>query len=385
MSERPGIKQSRSSRHTLTAVLLLLLVGAICLSTGLEFRKMHQPDIFFPSPGLTRVARLSDYFDRLKNSPGDSEIYVFKGEEPGGRILILGGTHPNEPAGFVTAVLLLENIRVLRGTVFILPQANLSGFTHNDPQEGNPQRFGLETGKGTRWFRFGSRLTNPVHQWPDPVLHINPAGQKLAGMESRNLNRSYPGRPNGSLTEKIASAITSFIQKEKIDLGIDLHEAAPEYPVINAIVFHENSAELAATALMELQMDGYEFRLEASPSTLRGLSHREWGDYAGTMAVLLESANAAHGRLKGRPSEDLIIQGKDPNYVRASRLGLLFVHFDEEGIPLRRRVSRHLAAIQALAAGLTELFPEKSLVFQDFPLAATIESQGIGPFLHPPK
>lgn len=385
MRIRSDFKPFRLSRHTLTAVMLLLLVGAICLVSGLEFLKMHRPDVFYPSQGVTHVAMLSDYFGRLKNSPGDSEIYVFKGEAPGGRILILGGTHPNEPAGFVTSVLLLENIRVLRGTVFILPQANLSGFTHNDPQEGNPQHFGLETGKGIRWFRFGSRLTNPVHQWPDPVLHINPAGQKLAGMESRNLNRSYPGRPKGSLTEKIAYAITKFIREEKIDLSIDLHEAAPEYPVINAIVFHENSAELAATALMELQMDGYEFRLEASPPTLRGLSHREWGDHTGTMAVLLESANAAHGRLKGRPSPELIIHGKDRNYVKASRLGLLFVPFTTEGIPLRKRVSRHLAAIQALAAGLSELYPEKSLIFQDFPQAATIEDRGIGPSLHPPK
>ena len=35
----------------------------------------------------------------------------------------------------------------------------------------------------------------------------------------------------------------------KIDIGIDLHESAPEYPVINALVFHEGSAEIAALAV----------------------------------------------------------------------------------------------------------------------------------------
>ena len=378
-------KGPRPVRQAVQAILLLSAAGLVCVLTGLQFRKLHRPDTFFPSPGLTAKSRLSNYLENLRNTPGDSDLFVFRGEEPGGRILILGGTHPNEPAGMISAVLLLENIRVHKGTVFILPQANRSGFSHNDPFEGNPQYFGLKTDGGIRQFRFGSRLTNPVHQWPDPVLHINPAGQKLAGMESRNLNRSYPGKPEGSLTEKIAFAITRIFHTEHIDLGLDLHEAAPEYPVINAIVFHENSAELAATSLMDLQLDGFDFRLEASPPNLRGLSHREWGDSTGALSILLETANASHGRLKGKPSEELIIQGRDPNYVKASELGLLFVPFNEEGIPLKLRVSRHLAAVRALSAGLSALFPQKSVEIINFPDPERIARQGIGAFLHPPK
>ena len=60
------------------------------------------------------------------------------------------------------------------------------------------------------------------------------------------------------MTEKIAFGIVRLIKKEEIHLSIDLHEAAPEYPVVNAIVFHENSATLAAIASMELQMEGIE-------------------------------------------------------------------------------------------------------------------------------
>ena len=96
------------------------------------------------------------------------------------------------------------------------------------------------------------------------------------------------------------------IRQEGITIGIDLHESSPEYPVINAIVFHENSAEVAAVAQMNLQFDDLDLRLEASPLNLRGLSHREWGDAAGIMALLIETPNPVQGRLKGRPTAELV-------------------------------------------------------------------------------
>jgi predicted deacylase len=345
---------------------------------------MHHKEPLYPSPGLTAAKMLSDYFPPLRNTHGDTEVYLFQGKEAGGNVLILGGTHPNEPAGYVTAALLVENLSLKRGRVFIIPRANNSGFTHSDPQEGNPQRFAIPTPSGPRFFRLGSRLTNPIDQWPDPAIYINPAGQRLSGNEVRNLNRCYPGRPTGYLTEKIAFAIMELIRREGIDLGIDLHESAPEYPVINAIVFHENSSELAALAVLELQAEGVEIRLEASPVNLRGLSHREWGDHAGIKAVLLETANASHGRLKGRPSEALIVDGRDKFYARASRLGWLFVPFGPEGIPLAQRVARHLAAINALLSSLRELEPDKGLEIENIPPPDQVQSRGIGAFLHPP-
>jgi hypothetical protein len=228
-------------------------------------------------------------------------------------------------------------------------------------------------------------LTNPIDQWPDPAIYINPAGQKLSGNEVRNLNRCYPGRPNGYLTEKIAYAVMELIRQEHIDLGIDLHESAPEYPVINAIVFHENSAELAAMALMELQAEGYEIRLEASPANLRGLSHREWGDHAGIKAILLETPNASHGRLKGKPSSSLIVDGRDKFYERAAKLGWLFVPYGEEGIPLAQRVARHLAALRALLSSYAELEPDKTVDIDSLPAAAEVQAGGAGAFLRPPK
>jgi hypothetical protein len=372
-------------RRRLSTVFFAALVLAACFFAGREFRTMRAPDAIYPGPGLTASRLLSDYFPPLKGTPGDTPVYVFEGKAPGGAVLILGGTHPNEPAGFLTAVLLAETIRTVRGKVIIVPQANASGFTHSDPQEGSPQRYEIATPSGPRVFRLGARVTNPVHQWPDPTIYVNPGGQTLAGVEARNLNRAYPGRADGSLTERVAYALMALIKAEGIILGIDLHESAPEYPVINAIVFHENAADLAATAQMALQAEGLDFRLEASPPNLRGLSHREWGDAAGIMAVLLETPNASHGRLKGKPSASLVVDGRDRFYERAAKLGRLFVPFGPEGIPLRERMARHLAGIAALLDALRELTPERAVDLESVPSAAAVRAAGPGTFLHPPK
>ena len=71
--------------------------------------------------------------------------------------------------------------------MIIIPRANNSGFSHTDYTEGAPQRFHLKGASGERWFRFGSRATNPTDQWPDPDIYVHAAsGQKLSGSETRN-------------------------------------------------------------------------------------------------------------------------------------------------------------------------------------------------------
>jgi predicted deacylase len=367
--------------HVWTAAGLLVLAAVTIVLAARAFLSMTCAEPVHPAPGLTRQELLSGYFPALAGTPGDTDVYIFEGREPGGTVLVTGGTHANEPAGYVSAVVLAENLRVVKGKVVVIPRANASGFTCNDPQEANPQRFTVETPGGPRVFRLGSRLTNPVHQWPDPTLYENPAGQMLSASEVRNLNRCYPGRRDGYLTERVAYGIMELIRKERVDLGIDLHESAPEYPVINAIVFHDASAELAAMAQMSLQSEGLEFRLEASPPNLRGLSHREWGDTAGIKAVLIETPNPVQGRLKGRTTASLVVDGKDKDYLKASRLGRLFIPYDEKGVPLSERVARHLAGVEAVLQSLAELEPEKAVVIEGVPAWRRVLGEGLGPFL----
>jgi len=370
----------------LAAPGLLAFSLAVSFLAGRSFWSLHRAEPLYPSAHLTARRMLGDYFPGLRRTSGDSDVFLFEGKEPGGTLLILGGTHANEPGGFITAVVLLENIAVRQGRVIIVPRANASAFTHSDPQEAAPQRFFLVTpGGGRRWFRYGSRLTNPIYQWPDPTLYINPAGQMLSGPEVRNLNRCYPGRPHGYLTEKVAYGIMELIRREKVDLGLDVHESAPEYPVINAIVFHERSADLASLAKLEMEVEGFDIRLEASPPNLRGLSHREWGDYAGIHSILIETPNASHGRLKGRPTPELITEGRDKFYVRAAKLGRLFVPFGPEGIPMKVRVARHLSAVRALVSSFNDLYPDKKIIINDLPDPSEVQKKDVGFFLGRPR
>jgi len=371
------------TRPKILATILLIISMILSLFSARMFLKMQQIEPIYPRDGVARIKKLSDYLPVLKNTGGDTEIYLLEGPEPGGTTLILGGTHANEPGGFITAVCLIENVQVTRGRVIVIPRANNSAFTHNDPQEANPQRFVIQTPHGERWFRFGSRSTNPIDQWPDPEVYRHyPSGQKLSGSETRNLNRTYPGQPEGSLTEKIACAIMQIMEHEHVNLAIDLHEASLEYPVINAIVAHPQAFDMAAEAVMTLQMEGLEFNLEPSPEKFRGLSHREWGDHLGVDAFLMESANTVQGRYHGRLTSDMVVTGKDKFYFEAARHNLLQVDYPEEGIPLKQRVGRHLIALKVLFQIWNEHHPDELIEIENIPDFHEMQEKGIGAFLN---
>ena len=372
-------------RHHITALIISLLALAACAVSAVHFLDHRKPEIIVRGPGVSEVRMLSDWLPELKGSPGDTEVYVLKGTAPGGSMLVLGGTHPNEPAGYLAAILLIENATVSTGTLYIIPRANNSAFTHNDPQEGAPEHFSISLPDGSvRTFRYGSRATNPVHQWPDPDVYIHAAsGQALSGNETRNLNRGYPGRLDGTLTERVCLGVTTLIRAEKIDMTIDLHEASPEYPVINAIVAHERAMPLASQVVLGLELQDVKIGLEPSPKNLRGLTHRELGDATDTLAVLMESANASQGRLRGRTNEALVLTGKDPYYVKAQKLGRLYVPYDEKGHPIEERVGRHLAGISEFAFALSSEEPDRTVEYSGVPDYAELQDKGLGPFLKP--
>ncbi|MBP2665589.1 MAG: succinylglutamate desuccinylase [Firmicutes bacterium] len=362
------------------AVLLALTIGIVALVTP-DFRRMHEEEPIRKGAGVTTVKQLSDYFDGLKGTAGDTQVFVLDSGIPGGTALLLGGTHPNEPSGFLSAVLLIENAKPTKGRMIIIPRANNSGFSHTDYTEGAPQRFHLKAASGERWFRFGSRATNPTDQWPDPDIYVHAAsGQKLSGSETRNLNRAYPGRADGTLTEKVAFGIVQLIRQEKVAMAIDLHEASPEYPVINAIVAHDRAMDIAAEVTIGLQMDGIKIGLEPSPKSLRGLSHREWGDATDTLAILMETANPAQGRLRGATNEQLVLTGKDPMYERAAKLNRLFVPYDAKGQPIELRVARHVTAVNEFLMVLSKKKPQQAVVLAKVPSYSDMVKKGIGPY-----
>jgi hypothetical protein len=370
-------------RARLCAIAFSIGALVVTLSAASIFRAMQVPEPIVAGPGVTAQRMLSATEPSLAGGPGDTPVFELAGA-PGGTMLILGGTHPQEIGGVMAAVLMVENARVKRGRLIVVPQANRSGFTHTDPMEAYLHRYEIATPAGPRWFRVGMRLTNPAHQWPDPDVFVHqPSLERMVGHETRNLNRNHPGLASGWLTARVSHALTAIAKEAS--LALDLHEAQPEYPVINTMVAHENAFETAATAVGTLQARRIPIGLSASPKNLHGLSHREFGDHAKAQAILTESANPAMGRFRGRTSQDLVIEGRDPNYVRAAALKRLFVGFDERGWPLRLRVARNLASIKEIIDAYNDLNPNSPIEVENIPDYNDVIARGLGAFLQPPR
>ena len=367
-----------------TSILVLVCVVTVSIVTATSFISMWAPDVIVKGPGVTEIKRLSDYFPALKGTRGDTDVYILEGREPGGTVSVMGGTHADEAAGWIGAILLVENAVVKKGRLIVIPQCDLSAFTHSYPQEAYPQRIHFSTPSGVRSFRFGSRTANPIDFWPDPELYVHySSGQHLSGDEVRNLNRAYPGRPDGSFTERIAYAMRQVILTENVALNVDLHEAPPEYPFINALGAGERGRDIATIAAMNLQAQGIPIGIELSPPRFHGLTYRELGDFTPTISLLMETANPSQGRLRGITDEELVLKGQDAFYVQAAKLKRTFVPFDQKGWPIEVRVGRHLSALREIWAVFSEDFPEKGVIIEAFPTLTELKDKGIGAFLNP--
>lgn len=370
-------------RHHIFALCLLVFIAVVCTVAGREFLRMYESDEIIPGPAVTKTENLSTYASFLTGTSADTKIYFIDSGKPGVTALVLGGTHPNEPAGFMTAVVLTEHAVVREGKLIVIPQVCGSGFTCTDPLEGYPQSYTIQSTSKPRTFRFGSRGSNPIPEWPDPLVFLQyPSGQQLSGNEVRNLNRSYPGRSDGTVSERVAYAIMQLIEREKVDIAFDLHEAAPEIPIINAIVTHEKGKDIAASALFTLESENLQYALEMSPTNFHGLSHREWGDRSPVVPFLMETSNPIQGRLRGRTSSALLLGGIDQQYFEAAQLGNMRITYDLSGEPLARRVGRHLRGLLALLGAYTEATPEKRFVIENLPSYEEIVREGVGKYLN---
>lgn len=380
-------KRIFSSDNLIKSLCAFAVLGGLFVGSRKIFIESRQQFPIYPSAALTRIARLSEYFDGVRGTTADGEVYVFDSGMSGASMLILGGTHNDEPSGHVAAIVMIENLRVKKGRIFIVPRANPSGLTHTTPLEGFLDRYYVDTPNGKRWFKFGSRYTNPIYQWPDPDIFVHHQSlQSMAGEESRNLNRCWPGRPDGTYTEKLAYAYMELMRKEKIDLAADFHEAPLEYFLINAICYPEKSNKVALGAEFNLSMEDLQYTMEASPSNLHGFFHREVGDYSpATMPFLMETPNPSQGRFHGKMTNDLIVTGRDTNYIKAGKLGRLFVNMDENGWPLSLRVARQIKSAEEIINSFNELYPDRAIEAEGIPPYREVVEKGVGAFLHAPE
>ena len=361
---------------------------ALLFFSGTSFyRSRHLKEPVVAGAGIAKVVKLGDYFEGIRGTINDANVFVLEGTEPGGTILVLGGSHPEEPAGRLAAWILAEQGVVRKGRLLIVLSANRSATTVTRLGGAYPPDFSIKTDWGVQTFRMGDRWSNPLDQWPDPEVYVHyPSRQELAYVDIRNLNRTWPGRPNGTLTERTCYALTELIRREKVDIVIDLHEAELQYPVISTIVAHQKGQDLAAMASMMISgSEGFNIGVEYSPLSLHGLSHREIGDNTDAISLLLEAPEPFLDATRGRTGTDLLLTGRDPFIVKAGRHGLLFEKIDEKGWPIDIRVGRHTSAILQILETWSGDKPEKAIVIEGVPRYEEVIAKGIGAFLRDPS
>ena len=369
---------------------IALCVIAFCMAVAgylfWEHRNYKEPVVV--SEYITEVKKLSDYFDGVKGTVNDCNVYIFDSGVEGGTFLIWGSTHPEEPAGVMAASLMVENLKVTQGKVIIIDRENNSASTNTRVGEAYPRFFTYETDWGTKVWRFGDRHANQLDSWPDPEVYIHyPSGQTLANVDIRNTNRNWPGKANGLLTERTNYAVMQLIEQEGVDMTLDLHEAELEYTVENTIVVHEKGKSVAAMVSMMLTAETFDVPvgMEFSPTALHGLSHREVGDWSDAASYLVEVAEPMLDRIRGITDEELLMSGKDRFVMMAGDRGLLYAPIDENGWPIEKRVARHVAVATKIMEVNNSVNPDQTILIEGIPTYEEIMANGLAPYYHNPE
>lgn len=164
-------------------------------------------------PGETKDIGL----DLSETYTGDAirmPIRVIRAKKPGPRIFVTAAIHGDEinGTGIIHDFLFGEACEIKCGALILVPVVNVLGFENN-------QRY-----------------------LPD----------------RRDLNRSFPGSPNGSMAARIACKLMNEVAK-KCDYGIDLHSAAfqrTNYPNVRADLSNPAIRKLASAFGCALVIDG---------------------------------------------------------------------------------------------------------------------------------
>lgn len=367
--------------------ILLLVIIALMTAAGVQlYKHRHFRMPVVAGPGVTKVAKLSDYTESLKGTVADTNVFYLEGKEEGGKMFIIANTHANEPAAILTALIFIENAVVDKGTLIIIPEFNNSAGRNTRPGDGYPLYYEIPTDWGTKKFRMGNRDASPLDQWPDPDVYVHyPDKQLLSFLDIRNTNRTWPGRPDGPLMERVTYGAMQIMRSEKVDIAVDVHGAETMFPVTNCIVAPEKSIRIATmTSLTVKAREKFDNHVEPSPSGFRGLSHREIGDYSDTLPFLLEAPLPFLDQPTGPKTVDLLLDGKDPFLLSLSKKKKLFVSYDETGWPMEKRVGQHCSVILEIIRQFSRKFPDKAIKLRNVPRYADVVKNGVGHYYRDP-
>lgn len=372
-------------RRVFKIVVLAVMAFFAFLSSLCFVRERTSYDTFVPSSSYSYTVRLSDYDSSLLGTKMDAPVFVFDSGIKGADVFIMGGTHPNESGGILSAIIIMENIELESGRVFVLPVANMSAYLNTLPGYGYPEYYTLQTEWGEKSFKVGSRVASPLDQWPDPPFYVHyPSAQRLSYEEARNINRTFPGRRNGSPLERSSNAIMTLLEKEGIDYAFDLHEASVTYPVNLDIVAPEISFDIAYLSALMLEEKGISLRVEATSSSNKGYTHSEWARVDGVHPFLIEVPTPFIDRTPGAMTGKMIVSGKDEFLYKVAEYGYSGVDYPEDGISISERVAIHVATIDKCLEIAGQFNPDNAIEIK-LPSYEEIKEKGVGSFLHEEK
>ena len=375
-------------REALSKTVLAAAFAGLVAWGGLPLHRHRRFEVpVVKGPGVTAVRSLSEYSPGLVGTAADTAVFVLEGREPGGKALLIGNTHANEPEGMLASLIVIENGVLEKGTLFVIPFFNASGGRATRPGDGYPLYFDVPTDRGARRFRYGNRDASPLDQWPDPDVYIHyPDRQLLSFIDIRNTNRTWPGRADGPLMERVTFGAMELMRREGIDVAVDIHGAETMFPVTNCIVAPEKSVRIATLASMTVKAaEGFESHVEPSPAGFRGLSHREIGDHSGTLPFLLEAPIPFLDQPTGPKTVRFLLDGKDPFLLSLARKKKLFVPYDETGWPLEKRVGQNLSVTLEIFRQFSKKTAARPIVLRGVPRYADVVRDGVGRYLGDPS
>jgi uncharacterized protein len=132
-----------------------------------------EPEPPFVVPAGEEVRQL------MPATPWETPLYVFGSGLAGPIVMVLGGVHGNEPGGWEAAEEVVDSVRPSSGALLVIPRAN----------------------------RVATRLFERTTD------------------EMGDLNRMYPGDPNGQPMARMAHEIVEVLRAYRATVVLDLHES----------------------------------------------------------------------------------------------------------------------------------------------------------------
>ncbi|HOB86519.1 MAG TPA: succinylglutamate desuccinylase/aspartoacylase family protein [Bacillota bacterium] len=154
-------------------IFLLLTIWRYSGKTSLLPPSLQPSFGAFQGPNSTLTERLL-----LPGTPEETPLYIIASPVEGPTVLVIGGIHGNEPAGYMAAEKIVS-WEIDRGRLLVIPRANVRAI--------------------------------------DAKVRFLPG--------TKDLNRVFPGRAQGGSSERIAAAIFQVMEEFKPDWVVDLHES----------------------------------------------------------------------------------------------------------------------------------------------------------------